>query len=281
MAIFSFLFDKHRDKSVLAIAIILSIVLLNLKEDSRLRTARVVSSFLLAPAEQLQKRFADLDSLRSENEQLRKLVAVLYYERGKLLQFRRDRERMRKLLDFREDSHYRFLPCEVIAMSSNQFHHAVTIDRGSVDGVLRGMPVSGYRGIVGRVTQVFPSSSRVILISNRSVPVSCRNRRSRVVGILRWDRGNLFTLDYVGNEEDVMPGDTLVTSGLGKVFPKGFPVGVVFQVTQEEGRISRNVRAVSMADLGTLEELFVIVSGERWNYREVADEIEEIRSEAE
>lgn len=275
MSIISFLFDKHLDKSILVIAIILSIAMLNLGEESKLNTVRVVSSFVLAPAEKIQKHFSDIDSLRAENNSLRQIVAALYYERGKLLQFKKERERMRKLLDFRQESHYRFLPCEVIAMSSNRYHNAATIDRGSGDGVLQGMPVSGYRGIVGRVTQVFPTSSRVMLINNRALSVSCRNSRSRVVGILRWDRGNLFNLDYVGNEEDVIPGDTLVTSGLGKVFPRGFPVGVVFQVTQEEGRISRNVRVVSMADLGRLEELFVIMSGERWDYRKLAREIEE------
>src|SRR6056297_2053169 len=188
MAIFSFLFNKHLDKSILVISIIASLLLLGLEEDSKVNAAREVSSFLLAPVEEIDKYFVDITRLRDENDKLREILAALYYERGKLLQFEREKKRMRKLLNFRTESHYRFLPCEIISMSSNRFHHSVTIDRGSSDGVVKGMPVSGYRGIAGRVTQVFPSSSRVILINNRSLSISCRDRRSRVVGILKWDR---------------------------------------------------------------------------------------------
>ena len=281
MAIFSFLFNRHLDKTILVISIIISVLLLGLEEDNKVTTVRVVSSFLLAPVEKIEKHFVDITRLRQENDKLREIVAALYYERGKLLQFESEKKRMRKLLNFRMDSDYRFLPCEVISMSSNRFYHSVTIDRGSGDGVVRGMPVSGYRGIAGRVTQVFPSSARVLLISNKSLPVSCRDGRSRVVGILKWDRGNLFTLDYVGSEEDVIVGDTLVTSGLGKVFPRGFQVGVVCQAKKREGRISKSVRVVSMVDLGRLEELFVIMSGEKWDYREIMRELEELKSDAE
>jgi len=281
MAIFSFFFGKHFDKTVLVISIIVSISLLGLEEDNQVATVRVLSSFLLAPVEKVEKHFVKIARLQQENDKLREIAAALYYERGNLIQFEEEKNRMRKLLDFRMTSHYRFLPCEVIAMSSNRFHHSVTIDRGSRDGVVRGMPVSGYRGIAGRVTQVFPSSSRVILINNRSLSISCRDRRSRVVGIMKWDRGNFYVFDYVGSEEDVMVGDTLLTSGLGKVFPRGFHAGVICQVKKEKGRISRNVRVVSMVDPGKLEELFVIMSGESWDYREISQELEELKSRAE
>lgn len=275
MAIFSYLFDTHRDKTVLAIAVILSILMLNLDEESQVHSVRVISSFLLAPVEKAQKHFADLDSLRAENDKLREVVAALSYERSRLLHFKRERERMRNLLNFRRDSHYRFLPCEVIAMSSNVYHHSVTVDRGSNDGILKGMPVVGYRGVVGRIIQVFPSSSRVILINNHSVSVSCRDRRSRVIGVLRWDYGNYFNLDYVSKDEDVMVGDTLVTSGLGKAFPGGFPVGIVFSIRDEEERVSRKVRVVSMADLGTVEELFIVMSSDDWDYSRIVEEIKD------
>ena len=136
------------------------------------------------------------------------------------------------------------------------------------------MPVVGYRGLAGRVTQVFPSSSRVLLLNNKSVSVSCLVKRSRVIGVLEWERGNLFSLDYVGKEEDVLPGDTLVTSGLGRVFPKGFPVGVVFQVAEEKTELSRRVGIVCMTDLNKLEEVFIITGGKDWESGEAFLELE-------
>ena len=136
------------------------------------------------------------------------------------------------------------------------------------------MAVVGYKGLVGRVKQVFSHSSNVLLLSNKAVSVSCINRRSRVVGLLEWDRENLFRLDYVGKEEDVQRGDTLVTSGLGRLFPKGFLVATVLQVTNEKGGLSKKVRAISMSDLNKLEELFIITGGEEWEEPPIYEEFE-------
>jgi rod shape-determining protein MreC len=132
---------------------------------------------------------------------------------------------------------------------------------------------------VGKVTQVFPSSSRVLLLNNKSISVSCLIKRSRVVGVLAWERGNLFSLDYVGKEEDVLPGDTLITSGFGRVFPKGFPVGTVFQVTEDKTELSRRVGIVCMTDLNKLEEVFLITGGRDWKSGEAYLELEKSREE--
>ncbi|UCF05752.1 MAG: rod shape-determining protein MreC [bacterium] len=276
MQFLSFLFDKHLDKSVLAIAIAVSVVLLTREENSKVATARAVSSFLLYPLERAEDYFTRIEKLQGENRNLRELVATLSHERERLLQFKDERNRLRKLLDMREDSFYRFLPCEVSARSSSRFHHSITVDRGSRDGVRVGMAVVGCRGLAGRVSQVFPDFSRILLLNNKAISVSCLVKRSRVVGILEWERGNLFRLEYIGKEEDVEVGDTLVTSGLGRLFPKGFLVGTAFQVTEEKGGLSRKVGVVSMVDLNALEELFVVIGGRGWDNEDLYDQLEEI-----
>jgi len=264
MQIISFLFYRHLEKTVLAVAVALSIFMLTRPEDSKISSARAISSFLLYPVSRAGDYFTSVEELSEENDRLRELVASLSHENERLLQFRDERNRLRDLLGFHKDSFFEFLPCDVIARSSSRFHHSITVDRGSDSGVLPGMPVVGYRGLAGRVTQVFPTSSRVLLLNNKSVSVSCLVKRSRVVGVLAWERGNLFGLDYVGREEDVLPGDTLITSGFGRVFPKGFPVGTVFQVTEEKTELSRRIGIVSMTDLNKLEEVFIITGGRDW-----------------
>lgn len=264
MQLFSFLLDRHLDKTVLAAAVLVSVLMLTRQEGSKLAAARAVSSFLLYPVDRVEDHLESVEELREENLRLKRQVASLSLEKERLSQFREERNRLRELLGFREDSFFEFLPCEVIARSSNRYHHSVTIDRGEDAGVRPGMPVVGYKGLAGRVTQVFATSSRVLLLNNRSVSVSCQVKRSRVVGILEWERGNLFSLDFVGKEEDVIPGDTLLTSGLGRVFPEGIPVGTVFQVAEEKTELSRKVGVVSMTDLNKLEEVFVVTGGRGW-----------------
>lgn len=281
MQIISFLFERHLEKTVLAVAVALSVFMLTRAEDSRIAAARSISSFLLYPVNRADDYFTSVEELTAENDGLRERVVSLTYENERLTQFRVERNRLRELLEFRKDSFYEFMPCDVIARSSSRFHHSITVDRGSDSGVLPGMPVVGYRGLAGRVTQVFPSSSRVLLLNNKSVSVSCLDKRSRVVGVLEWERGNLFSLDYVGKEEDVLPGDTLVTSGLGRVFPKGFPVGMVFQVAEEKTELSRRVGIVCMTDLNKLEEVFIITGGRDWEGGEAFIELEKSRRERE
>ena len=214
-------------------------------------------------------------SLKESEERYRVLAEQ---ERERLLQFRDERERLRALMDLREDPFHTFAVCEVIGRSPSPFIQSVTIDRGAADSVRVGMAVVGYRGLVGRVSQVFSRTAEVILISHKSISVSCVTRRSRVVGILEWDRSNLFRLEYVGKEEDVLVGDTLITSGYGELFPRGFLVGTVFQVSDERGGIAKRVRVASLANLNALEELFIVTGTRGWRDNRLYDELEALES---
>lgn len=276
MHVLSFLFEKHLDKTILVIAVALSITLLALGEQSRVGAARAITAVLLYPVERVTGRFESVAALRNENAELRAMVATLYQERERLMEFAEERNRLRRLLDLKSDSFYRFLPCEILSRSSTSFFRSITVDRGSADSVRVGMAVVGFQGLVGRVSQVFPGSSYVVLINNKSISVSCMNRRSRVVGMLEWDRGSFFRLEYVGKEEDVVVGDTLVTSGLGLLFPKGFPVGTVFQITDDKGGIAKRVRVASAANLNALEELFIVTGAREWNDTGILDELEKL-----
>jgi rod shape-determining protein MreC len=281
MQIFSFLFDRHLEKTVLAVAIALSVFMLTRPEESRISAARSISYYLLYPVNRTDEYLTSVEELTAENDMLRERVVSLSYENERITQFMEERNRLRELLGFRKDSFYEFVPCDVIASSSSRFHHSITVDRGGDADILPGMPVVGYKGLAGRVTQVFPTSARVLLLNNKSVSVSCRVKRSRVVGILTWERGNLFSLEYVGREEDVLPGDTLLTSGLGRIFPEGFPVGTVFQVADEKTELSRRIGIICMSDLSKLEEVFIITGGRDWEGGQAWLELDKAGSEME
>lgn len=278
MHIFSFLFDRHLDKTLLAIAIATGIALLSLGEQARIAKARAMKAILLEPLDRIADRFARIESLEEENETLKAALATLYHERERLLQFKAERERLRSLLSLRDDSPNSFLACEVIGYSSSPFVRSVTVDRGREDGVRIGMAVVGYRGLVGTVSQVNTGSSEVLLISNKAISVSCIDKRSRVVGMLEWQRGNQFRLDYVGKEEDIVSGDTLLTSGFGKLFPKGFPVGVVTRVLEDRAGVSKRVEVRGLADLGALEELFIVAGTRGGSDEKLYEELERLNA---
>jgi rod shape-determining protein MreC len=278
MHFFAYLFDKHLDKTVLVVAVAIAVVVLSMGQQSKVEKARAITAFLLYPVDKANGYFASIARLETENSQLRAMVATLYQERERLLEFAAERNRLRRLLDLKEDPFYVFLPCEVVGRSASSFSNSVTVDRGSADSVRVGMAVVDYRGLVGRVAHVFPHASQVLLLSNKGISVSCIDRRSRVVGMLEWDRGSTFRLEYVGKEEDVVYGDTLLTSGQGLLFPKGFPVGTAFRITEDRGGISKRVAVASFANLNALEELFIVTKSRSWNDTRIYDELEKLES---
>jgi rod shape-determining protein MreC len=193
------------------------------------------------------------------------MVATLLHERERLVQFRDERERLRKLAQFKEEQFLDLVPSEVIGKNLDRYQTTIVIDKGSADAIRERMPVLSYDGYVGRVSKVFLNSSWVQLICSRNNPVSCLDKRSRVVGVLEWIHSSIFELDQVSVVDDVQVGDTLITSGFGGVAPKGFPVGVVTKVKKQMDGVSLKVEAVSDTEFRSLEAVFVVKDEIPWD----------------
>jgi rod shape-determining protein MreC len=265
MPLFDLLFRKHRDKTVLGFLVLLSLSLMLVPKPAKIGVAQATLNVVLAPAQRFVFYFENIGSLRSENERLRRLTASLMLERERLLQFRAERSRLRRLADFKEEQFLKLVPCEVIGRNLDRFQTILIIDKGKADSLRARMPVLSYQGYVGRVVNVFEKTAWVQLISSRNNPVSCLDKRSRVVGILEWRNHSYFELNNVSVVEDVVVGDTLITSGYGGVAPKGFPVAVVTKVTPDIDGLSLRVDAKSHIAFRSLEELFVVVDEIPWD----------------
>jgi rod shape-determining protein MreC len=265
MPLFDLLFRKHRDKTILGILVLVSFVLLILPEPTKVGFAQTTVNVIFAPVQRVVHYFEDMSDLRTDNERLRRVVASLMLERERLLQFRSERARLRRLAAFKEEQFLKLVPCEVIGRNLDRFQTILIVDKGRSDSLSVRMPVLSYQGYVGRVTNVFENSAWIQLISSRNNPVSCLDKRSRVVGILEWRNHSYFELDNVSVVEDVAVGDTLITSGYGGVVPKGFPVAVVTKVTPDIDGLSLRVDAKSHIDFRSLEEVFVVVDEIPWD----------------
>jgi rod shape-determining protein MreC len=258
-------FQKHREKAILGFLILLSLTLLLLPESVQFDVARSTLNALLLPISRGDDFVENYVTMRNENRRLKRLVASLVFERGRLLQYRDERERLRRLAAFKEEQFYELAPAEVVGRNLDRFQTVLVIDKGKDDGLKVRMPVLSYQGYVGRLYQVFANSAWVQLISSKNNPVSCIDKRSRVVGILEWRERNTFELTSVSAVEDVQVGDTLLTSGFGGVVPKGFPVGVVTKVATARDGLSLRVEARSEVKFRSLEEVFVLTGQIPWD----------------
>jgi rod shape-determining protein MreC len=265
MQLFENVFHRHRDRTVLVVLIAASLSLLALPEPTQLDIARGILGRMLLPVESFSTLLHNYRGVRQENERLRRMVATLTLERERLIQFRDERERLRRLAEFKEEQTRRLVAAEVIGRDLDRIQSNLVIDKGSEEGLRERMPVFSYGGLVGTLNKVFPHSSWVQLLCSKNLPVSCVDKRSRVVGVLEWRHRNLFEVKHVGGTEDVAVGDTLLTSGFGGTIPKGFPIAVVTRVGTSPDGLSLRVDARSPVDFLALEEVFVMTEEIPWD----------------
>lgn len=201
--------------------------------------------------------YVDLVGVRAQNDEYKKQIDNLTLENVLLKEKVSQSERLHALLRFNEAYDFSTVASNVIGASDGYVKHIV-IDRGSSDGVEKDDPVIGFQGLVGRVSRTYATTSEVGVILNISSNVSVMNSRTRAVGILRGDgRGHLF-IDYYDRLDDVVPGDVIITSGLGRLFPKGIPVGRVSKVIKARTGLFQSVYVEQDEDFYKLENVFVV-----------------------
>jgi rod shape-determining protein MreC len=252
------LFGRHRDRTTVVLAVLVSGALMALDDGTQAEVARMLGATLYAPVHSLVQGGEEMLVLRRENRQLRRVVATLNLERMRLLQLRDERASMRRLAGFAKDRFPLLLPCEVVGRATDVKQDMLQLARGADDSVRVDMPVTAYAGLVGRVRQVTHDRALVETLASPGLAVSCRDQRSGVIGILRWLRGNQFQLDRVDAVEDVLVGDPLVTSGLGGIYPRGIPVGVVTRVSNSLDGIFKQIEVRTYVELGGVQDVFVV-----------------------
>ena len=175
-----------------------------------------------------------------------------------------ENERLRKLLDFRT-SHpqYKTLAGSVISRDYGTWSNTMIIDVGSGEGVAKDMPVITPNGVVGFISDVYPHSARVQLLTDprTSIGAIVQRPESRVSSVVRGN-GNVPTEPQfvnIAKDADILEGDTLVTSGFGAIYPKGLPLGTIVSIHQNDNDFVKYAVIRPSVDFSKLEEVLVIL----------------------
>lgn len=203
--------------------------------------------------------FADRNRLRAENLEL---TARLRLANLQLQRFAALEDENRRLRDMRENSAgiaERVLVGSILNVELDPFRHRVLVDKGSADGVFKGQTVLDADGIFGQVSQVQTHSSEVILISDaeHAIPVQSNRSGLRTIAVGTGD-ADLLSLPFVTVESDLQPGDLLITTGMGGVFPSGYPVARVTRVERNPAATFAVVDARPTARLDRDREVLLV-----------------------
>lgn len=194
-----------------------------------------------------------------ENEKLRRQVYFLRTKLVELNELNQENRRLKTLLSFKQKSALRLIPARVIARSPDNWSSSVLVDKGSRSGIKKGMVAINYAGLLGRVVEAYSTSSKIVLINDPSVGVPALVQRSRQEGLVSGTLGANLILRYLPEDADIESGDTVITSDLSRVYPKGLAIGNVISIGKDFSGLNRYAIIKPTADLGAIEEVLLIV----------------------
>jgi rod shape-determining protein MreC len=264
---------KRPQYIVLGLVVVLTLLILNLpsKTMARLKLG-IGSSFvplfgLASSADRLASRGGDAVLPRSEvlreNNALRQQNQELRFEAAREGELTRENDRLRKLLGWQQQQSRKYKLAKVVLRDPSNWWRTVQIDLGSRDGAKVNMAVQTMDGLVGRVSSVMLTRSQVVLLGDPNCKVSARvlnpARDTGVIGGSGPLETEFVDLSYLSRNADLKPGQVVLTSGLGGIFPNDIPIGKVVDSHTEEYGLYTVARVKLAASLSALEEVWVLL----------------------
>lgn len=220
-------------------------------------------STVLQPFKDAYGWVSGLLSARSENDRLREEADSLRSEVVTLRETADENQRLRELLDFTQQpsypQDYRTVPARVIGRSASAWNATITINRGADAGVAMGQTVVSGKGLVGQISAVTSNSAQVLLIVDHNSHVEAKLQTGSTAGTVVGSVNSLLEMDFVDKNMKVNKNDVVVTSGTGKLFVKGVPIGVVEEAADQEIEYFKRISVTPFVDFGRLEEALVLL----------------------
>ena len=212
-----------------------------------------IRDFMTAPRDVV--RLAQInDLLEAEVSRLQSQIIELQQQNSEL-------QVLSALLDFaRTHSENEYITAAVIGRDISPFLHYVIINRGSDDGLRRGMPIVSSQGLVGRVAAVTADGARVQLINDPDTAINVRIQPSGAEGFLQGSITGDITVEAIPQDANIQTGDLVLTSGLGGNFPPDMLIGQVSGVRQRPVELFQTATVEPVVDFSQLEIVLVIVN---------------------
>jgi rod shape-determining protein MreC len=264
---------RYRKYSVLGVIVLAAVALLTAQE-TRPGEGLWLAEGIATVAAPVQMAFArvhrgaaslwagylDWKHLRAEVARLRAETVALRLRQLRQEALEAENQRLRTLATLRERLPERTLGAEVVARDWNGFTRGLTIDRGRVDGAERLAAVIVTSGVVGRVAVLRRQSAVVQVLTDPASSIGGVVLRTRGQGLVEGVAGGRLRIKMAVSEEALQPGDLVVTSGIGELFPKGLPLGRVLRVHSPTG-LFRTAELEPAVDLTSVEEVLVLPRG--------------------
>jgi rod shape-determining protein MreC len=269
----SYWWVKYKESIVLIFLVALCLVFIGSPFNQQVQSVRAFFYYLLSPTQKisnemlhdhsrLARNILSLVTLREENLNLQEENYRLKIQIQQSREALAENERLKALLVYKKEAAYYSQLARVIGSDPVNCYTSIWVNKGREDNVAENMVVLAYQhgsiGLAGRIVEVLPQSSRVLLITDQESELRVVNERTRYDSVAKGENNFSLRLRYFLNEADIKPGDILVTSGKGGIFPPGLKVGILTATFQEEDKLFKGGIAIPEINPGLLEEVLIL-----------------------
>ncbi|MEQ8153765.1 MAG: rod shape-determining protein MreC [Clostridiaceae bacterium] len=209
--------------------------------------------------------FYNFSEVKRENERLNKENDELQNQLVEYNSLKSENERLREIVNFASGNQdYNIIGTNIIGYSGDNFLSGYIIDKGSKDGLEKGMPVMASKGIVGQVTSLGSNWAIVQSLINENIAIAAKIESTEdTVGIVKGykdSKNRLLAKVYnIPMSSAVKEGDIILTSDLGRIYPKNIRIGKVLSVEEDKVKVSKSAVIEPFVDFNKLEELYVLI----------------------
>jgi rod shape-determining protein MreC len=189
-------------------------------------------------------------------------VAELEAEVSRLQEMAKENERLRKLVEFRDTQAGKKIAAQVIGWDPSPWRKTLILDKGTSQGIKKDMAVIVPEGLIGRILETGPSTSRVILLQDSDSRVSAIAETSRAQGVAAGNGSSDLTMEYLELESAVEVGETVSTSGLNGLFPKGIKIGKITAISKDATGLHLQAKVQSSVRFSKIEEVLCLGSSQ-------------------
>ncbi|EXJ22825.1 Rod shape-determining protein MreC [Alkalibacterium sp. AK22] len=272
-------FFTNKKMIVLLISVIMFVSLISLSIRSGSSTpfvqqasndiTAVLGRVISAPTHAVTGMFDSITSLRGtyeENQRLKTEINRIYERQSEISVLRDENARLQEELLLQNSlTDFRTISSTVISRSPDNWVDQVVVDRGSQDGVEVGMPVMSGNGLIGRISEVNPTSSKVVLLTNieqtaNQVSSEIITEEEIVYGLISGydSSGNRLVMSQITSTAEIEEGELITSSGLGGIIPRGLVIGEVEEVSMDSHGLAQQVYVRPAADFENIRFVTII-----------------------
>ncbi len=202
---------------------------------------------------------ANVDASR-ENDMLKETLSMLERQLFQHQELERENERLKAFLNFSDTVSGQKVLAQIVAADASSDFRVFRINKGKADGVTIQATVVTFEGLVGYVFRLTDNFSDVITILDSNNRVDATISRIRAHGIVEGQSSNVCKMKYISRTTQVVLGDTVITSGMGNLYPKGIKIGTISKIEKDSSDMTQRVLVTPSVDFDRLEEVIILLA---------------------